>query len=308
MTYTPTTTRSNAFLAGLRAGKVLVADGATGTMLYRMGLEVGAAPERWLFEWPDQIRALHQGYVEAGADVILSCSFGGTHFRLARHGLGNRVVEVNRRAAELAREAAAAAAGDQVFVAGDIGPSGELLAPLGKVTPDELADEFARQAEGLAQGGADLILIETMSDLGEAQAAIEGTRRVTGLPIVCTFSFDTKGRTMMGVRPQQAARAIGPLVEGIGANCGRDPAEYPAILQAMRPEAPGALLWAKPNAGLPRLEGGEAVYDASAEYMAGIARELRATGAQVIGGCCGTTPLHVAAIAAAVKDLATEGQ
>ena len=290
-------TRTQAFLAALAKGEVLVSDGATGTMLQGMGLDWGQAPEAWLLAQPDKIRALHRAYVDAGSDLILTCSFGGTHYRLARHGLGERVAEVNRRAAELAREEA----GERVFVAGDMGPTGQLLGPRAKVTPDQIADAYTEQAQGLAEGGADFLLIETMSDLAEAQAAITGARRVTDLPIFCTFSFDTHGRTMMGVKPEQAAQAVGPLVEGVGANCGHDPAEYERLIQAMRQAQPDAILWAKPNAGLPRLVDDETVYDATPEYMAGIALRLRQAGAQVIGGCCGTTPAHVAAMAAALK-------
>ena len=290
-------TRTERFLAALRRGEILVADGATGTMLQGMGLDWGQAPEAWVLEQPDKIRALHRAYVEAGSDVILTCSFGGTHYRLARHGLGERVGEVNRLAAELAREEA----GDGVFVAGDMGPTGQLLGRRSKVTPEEIAEAFAQQAAGLAEGGADFLVIETMSDLGEAQAAIAGARRVTDLPIFCTFSFDTHGRTMMGVKPEQAANAVGPLVQGIGANCGHDPAEYEGLMQAMREAQPEAILWTKPNAGLPRLVGDATVYDATPEYMADVALRLRQAGAQVIGGCCGTTPAHVAAIAAALK-------
>lgn len=290
-------TRTEAFLAALQKGEILVADGATGTMLQSMGLDWGQAPEAWLLDHPDKIRALHRAYVEAGSDVILTCSFGGTHYRLARHGLAERVAEVNRLAAELAREAA----GDHVFVAGDMGPTGQLLGPRSKVTPEQIAEAYAGQAAGLAEGGADFLVIETMSDLGEAQAAIAGARRVTDLPIFCTFSFDTHGRTMMGVKPDQAANAVGPLVQGIGANCGHDPAEYEGLIQAMHQAQPQAILWAKPNAGLPHLVEDETVYDATPEYMAGIALRLRQAGAQVIGGCCGTTPAHVAAIAAALK-------
>ena len=290
-------TRTERFLEVVRKGGVLVADGATGTMLQSMGLDWGQAPEAWVLEQPDKIRALHRAYVEAGSEVILTCSFGGTHYRLARHGLGERVGEVNRVAAELAREAA----GDGVFVAGDMGPTGQLLGLRSKVTAEQLADAFAQQAEGLAKGGADFLAIETMSDLGEAQAAISGARRVTDLPIFCTFSFDTHGRTMMGVKPEQAANTVGPLVEGFGANCGHDPAEYEGVIQAMHQVQPEAILWAKPNAGLPRLVDDATVYDATPEYMADIALLLRQAGAQVIGGCCGTTPAHIAAIAAALK-------
>jgi 5-methyltetrahydrofolate--homocysteine methyltransferase len=294
-----------AFLDRLRAGEVLVADGALGTMLHSIGLEPGEPPERWLFEKPDKIRALHQSYVEVGSDLILTCSFGGNRYRLEGHGLlstaffavADRVTEVNRRAAELAREAA----GDDVLIAGDIGPTGQLLAPLGAVTQQEVANAYAEQALGLAQGGVDFLLIETMSDLGEAQAAIEGARRVSDLPIICTFSFDTHGRTMMGVKPVTVAEKIEPLVQGIGANCGKDPAEYVGFVRDMRAAAPNAILWAKPNAGLPHMVSGEVVYDATPEQMGILAVQLREAGAQVIGGCCGTTPAHVAAIASALK-------
>jgi 5-methyltetrahydrofolate--homocysteine methyltransferase len=236
--------------------------------------------------------------VEAGSEIILTCSFGGTRYRLAGHGLDGRVVELNRLAAELAREAA----GDGVFVAGDMGPTGQLLVPLGTLTVEEATDAYAEQARGLAEGGADLLLVETMSDMGEARAAIEGTRRVTDLPIFCTFSFDTHGRTMMGVRPDQVAKELGDLVEGIGANCGRDPSEFPGFLTAMRKEVPDAILWAKPNAGLPRVVDNHEVYDADPEYMGQIAQQLLNAGAQIIGGCCGTTPAHVAAMATTIKE------
>jgi 5-methyltetrahydrofolate--homocysteine methyltransferase len=289
-------TRTETFLSSLQAGDVLVADGATGTLL-QSGLPAGMAPEVWLFNKPDKIRALHQGYIEAGSDLILTCTFGGTRYRLANHSLAEHVVEVNRRAADLAREVA----GDNVFVAGDMGPTGQLLKPLGPLTSEEMADAYASQATGLAEGGADFLLIETMSDLGEAQAAIEGARRATNLPIICTFSFDTHGRTMMGITPQMVVQKIGPLVEGVGANCGKDPAEYEGFIRNMRAVAPNAILWAKPNAGLPRIQDDKVVYDATPEYMAQVALQLCEAGAQIIGGCCGTTPEHVAAMAAVLK-------
>lgn len=291
--------KTELLLSRLRQGETLLADGAIGTMLQVQGLPAGSIPEAWLFEEPDQIRALHQSYIEAGSDLILTCSFGGNHYRLAREGLSDRTVELNQRAAELACEVA----GDSVFVVGDMGPTGELLAPLGRLTSAEVTAAYAEQARGLLAGGVDLLLIETLSDLNEAQAAIEGVRRVTDLPIFCTFSFDSRGRTMMGVRPEQAARQMAPLVEGIGANCGRDPSEYAGFLQVMRLAAPEALLWAKPNAGLPHLSGveaGQVIYDATPEPMAGIAQQLKAAGAAVIGGCCGTTPAHIAAMAQAL--------
>jgi len=298
-------TRSETLLSRLRAGEVLLADGATGTMLQGVGLEAGQAPELWVLQQPDRIRALHQSYVDAGSDMILTCTFGGTRYRLKSHGLVDRVVEINRRAAELARESAREIAGDSVFVVGDMGPTGQLLQPLGPLTPQEVADAYAEQATGLVAGGVDLLLIETMSDLGEAEAAIAGARRVSDLPLACTFSFDTHGRTMMGIRPEMVAQRIGPWADAVGANCGRDPAEYPAIIRAMRSAleqvAPETILWAKPNAGLPRIVEDTVAYDATPEQMGQITLELREAGVQVFGGCCGTTPAHLAAMAQALK-------
>ena len=289
--------RTDALWARLSAGEVLVADGATGTLLQSMGMPPGQSPEAWVIEQPDQIRALHRGYIEAGSDLILTCTFGGTRFRLMGHDLADRVIEVNRQAAELARSEA----GDDVYVAGDMGPTGKLLKPLGPLTAEEAVAAYAEQATGLVEGGVDFLLIETMADLGEAEAAVEGARRVTDLPIVCTFSFDTRGHTMMGVKPVTVVERIGPLVQGVGANCGKDPAEYAQFLRAMRAAAPDVLLWAKPNAGLPRIVGEQAVYEATPDYMGQIATELWQAGAQVVGGCCGTTPDHIRAMANAVK-------
>jgi 5-methyltetrahydrofolate--homocysteine methyltransferase len=267
-------------------------------MLQANGLETGRIPETWVFERPDQIRALHQAYVDAGSDIILTCSFGGTRYRLEGDGLADRVVAVNRRAAELAREVA----GDSVFVGGDMGPTGQILEPLGALVYEEAVEAYAQQAQGLTEGGADLLVIETMSDMAEAKAAIEGARRASDLPIFCTFSFDTHGRTMMGVQPVQVAREIGPLVEGVGANCGRDPAEFSEFMHAMRQAAPDLILWAKPNAGLPHIDGDQTVYDATPEHMEQIALQLRQDGAQILGGCCGTTPAHMAAMARALRN------
>ena len=289
--------RSETFLSRLHGGEIFLADGATGTMLQANGLETGRIPETWILEQPQQIRALHRAYVDAGCDIILTCSFGGTRYRLAGDGLASQVRQVNQRAAELAREVA----GDAIFVAGDMGPTGQLLAPFGPLTPAAVADAYAEQAAGLAEGGADFLLVETMSDLSEASAAISGARQATSLSIFCTFSFDTHGRTMMGIRPEQVAREISPLVEGVGANCGRAPSEYQEFLEAMHQAAPDAILWAKPNAGLPQVRGDKVVYDASPEDMGRIALELREAGARVIGGCCGTGPRHLAAMAAALK-------
>jgi 5-methyltetrahydrofolate--homocysteine methyltransferase len=293
-------THTEDIFSRLRAGEVLLADGATGTMLQNHGLEDGRLPESWVLEQPSRVVALHQSYVQAGANIVLTCTLGGTRYRLAHEGLEGRVSEVNRRAAELARQAA----GDGVFVAGDMGPTGQLLAPLGPLAAAEAAAAYAEQAAALTEGGVDFLLVETLSDLAEAKAAVEGARRVSSLPIFVTFSFDTHGRTMMGLTPAQAAREMAPLADGLGANCGRDPDEYPGFLSAMIAAVPDAILWAKPNAGLPRLDRDSVVYDASPATMAKVALRLRQAGARVIGGCCGTTPAHIAAMSQA---LASQG-
>ncbi len=283
------------FLTRLTSGPPIVADGAMGTMLQAAGLSPGKTGEFWVLERPDAVAAVHRAYVEAGADLILTCTFGGTRPRLERSGLANRVAEVNRRAVEIARQAAAGRA----LVAGDIGPLGELLAPLGKRSYEEAVDLFAEQAVALAEAGVDVLYIETMSSLEEARAAVEGARRAAShLPITLTFSFDTHGRTNMGVRPEQAAKAALEWgVTALGANCGYTLEMTQEALEKMRAVASDAVLIAKPNAGLPRMVEGKPVYDATPEMMADFAVRAVALGARIVGGCCGSTPAHIQAIA-----------
>lgn len=281
-------------LERLAAGDVLIADGATGTMLQAAGLPAGTPGEAWVLERPEEIARLHRAYVQAGSQIILTTTFGGTRARLKAAGLDPQVAEINRRAAELARQAI----GDEGYVAGDIGPTGEMMAPIGKLTIAAAVEMFAEQAQALAAGGVDVIYIETMSDLNEARAAVEGARQACALPVFCTFSFDTHGRTSMGVSPAQAAQAMAELgVPAIGANCGHAPEELLDILPQMRQAAPEAYLIAKPNAGLPRLVKRQVVYDATAERMAGLARRYIELGARIVGTCCGSSPAHIAAIA-----------
>ncbi len=291
------------FLSYLDTRAVLVADGATGTMLQKAGLPPGAAPERWNLENPDAVRALHRSYVDAGADLILTNTFGGSAVRLRREGLNEQAAAVNRTAARLAREVAESAVGRAVWVVGDIGPTGQMIAPLGDLAYEDAATAFAEQARALADGGVDVVLIETMSDLNEVQAAIEGVRKVTDLPLLVTMSFDTKGRTMMGVKPERAATTLQSLgVDAIGANCGRTLTETLEAVLRMRQVAPEARLMAKPNAGLPHAEGGDLVYDVTPAVMADYARRFVAeAGVKIFGGCCGSTPDHIRAIAAALK-------
>jgi 5-methyltetrahydrofolate--homocysteine methyltransferase len=284
-------------LERLASGGVLIADGATGTMLQAAGLPTGLPGEAWILEKPEEIKKLHQAYVEAGSQLILTSTFGGTRSRLQAAGLAPQVADINRRAAELARQVV----GDDLYVGGDIGPTGELMPPLGKLTYEAAVEIFAEQAQALAAGGVDCIYIETMSDLNEARAAVEGAQQACDLPIFCTFSFDTHGRTGMGISPVQAARTMAEMgVQGTGANCGHAPEEVLEFLPQMREAAPGAYLIAKPNAGIPRMVKRQVVYDADPERMAGLARQYVELGALIVGTCCGSSPEHIAAIATAL--------
>ena len=278
----------------------LVFDGAMGTMLQAAGIEAGGAGELWNVENPEAVAAIHTAYLDAGSDIITTNTFGGSRPRLDMHGAGDRVHELNKAAAELAKKAA------QPFgalVAGDIGPSGELLEPLGIMSPDEAQAVFEEQIAGLVEGGVDLILIETMSDRAEVGAAVQAARTIApDLPIVVTLSFDTKLRTMMGVTPAMAVTEIAAMgVDAVGANCGRGPEEMQTILEqmvAVRPE--GLLLIGQSNAGLPHLVGDHFEYDADPATMAEHAATVRALGIDIIGGCCGSTPAHIAAISQAL--------
>ncbi len=265
------------------------------------GLPPGQAPEGWNLERPDAIQALHRSYLAAGAHLIYTNTFGGTRVRLEREGLAEQVAPINREAARLARQVAVEF--EERLVFGDMGPTGELLAPLGPLSVDEAAAAFAEQAAALAEGGVDAIVIETMSDLNEARAAVEGARFACGLPLLVSMSFDTRGRTMMGVKPEDAARELWALgIAAIGANCGRTLEETLAAVRAMREAVPEALLLAKPNAGLPRTEGDDLIYDVTPEAMAEYARRYVAeAGVRIFGGCCGSTPAHIAAIAEALR-------
>ena len=286
-------------LSRLRSDRVIVADGAMGTMLQEAGLPIGASPEGWLLENPAAVCGVHRAYVEAGAGLILTCTFGGTRTRLERGGLAERVAEVNRRAVEIAREAA----GSEAYVAGDIGPMGEFLAPMGKITYEQAVEVFAEQAAALVEAGVDVLYIETMSDLNEVRAAVEGAQKAgPGVPVFATLSFDSHGRTNMGVRPEQAAETLLALgVDAFGANCGATLEMTEGAAAKMHEIVPQIPLVVKPNAGKPHMVGREVVYDATPEDMAEYARRFVALGARVVGGCCGSTPAHIAAIAAAVR-------
>ena len=278
----------------------VVVDGGMGTLLQDRGLDDGGAGELWNAERPEEVRACHEAYATAGARILTTNTFGGTRPRLQMHGLEDRVHELNRAAASLARDVA-----DRhgVLVAGDLGPTGELLEPLGTMTPAQAQELFEEQLRGLAEGGIDLVLIETMSDLGEVGAAVAAARAVVPeLPVVATLSFDTNLRTMMGVRPGDAVTTLAAQgVDAVGANCGRGPEEMADIAaQLAEARPPELLLVAQSNAGLPQVVGDHFEYDATPADMAEHARDLHKQGIDLIGACCGSTPEHIAAMSAAL--------
>ena len=285
-------------LERLSGGAPLVADGATGTMLMAAGLPAGTSPEGWTVEQPEKILALYRAYLAAGSQVILTNSFGGSSIKLERAGLGGRAHELNTAAARLARQAA----GDGAFVAGDMGPTGELMKPLGSLTYDQALQSYAEQAAALAEGGVDLLWVETMTDLQEAKAAVSGAKQATDLPVFCSMSFGRKARTIMGVSAKQAAQELWPLgLAAIGANCGDGLEMIPEVIRQMREVLPDAPLIVKPNAGLPRMVGMETVYDLGPADFCGQMSGFIAQGARVIGACCGSSPEYIAALVAAAQ-------
>lgn len=290
-------TTTNPIDALLAEKGVLLADGATGTNLFAMGLEAGEAPELLNETAPDTITSLHQNFVDAGADIILTNSFGGTRHRLKLHHAQDRVHALNKRAAELAR-AVADKAGRKVIVAGSVGPTGELLVPLGAMTYDEAVDAFAEQIEGLKEGGAEVAWIETMSAPDEIRAAAEAAIRV-GLPYTYTGSFDTAGRTMMGLLPKDIHGVTDGLSQtplGVGANCGVGASDILASLLDMTEAKPEATVIVKGNCGIPEFRGTEIHYSGTPELMADYVRLAVDGGAKIIGGCCGTSFQHLAAM------------
>ena len=290
------TPRPHPVVERLRQGGPLLGDGAMATMLQNAGLTGGDAPELWNVEHPDAVQAVYRGYAEAGSHIISTNTFGGTTARLKMHDLQDRLGELNAAGVRLAR-AVADEVGD-VLVGAAVGPTGELLDPLGALTMEEAIALFAEQVAVLAEAGADFILTETMSDLQEMEAAARAVQQATELPIACTLTFDTNLHTMMGVSPRQAVETLaGWGVQVIGANCGNGPSEIQTVMTEMvehRP--PGVVLYAQSNAGLPVLQGGDVYYDGTPEVMADYARQMQALGVDVIGGCCGTTPAHLRAM------------
>ena len=280
----------------------VVADGAMGTRLFAQGLVSGDAPERFNLQAPGRIRDVHRSHLRAGADLVLTNSFGANRLRLSLHDLDGRTLELNEAAARIAREAAEAESRRDprtMLVAGSMGPAGELLEPLGSLTAAACEDTFAEQAEGLAQGGADLLWIETMSDLGEVEAAVRGARRGADLPVAVTMSFDTAGRTMMGAGATETAERLGGLgLAALGANCGNNIADTETAALGIAAALADVPVISKPNAGIPFWSGNTFHYTGTPETLAAHAHRAHQGGVRIIGACCGSTPAHIAAIAA----------
>jgi len=283
------------------SGKVLVSDGAWGTFLQAKGLNPGECPELWNIEHTDDVLDIAQNYIKAGADMIETNSFGGNRFKLAKFGLEDRVSEINQKAAKISRQAA----GPDKYVIASIGPTGKILM-MGDVTEDELYEVFKEQSIALYKGGADGLVIETMSDLDEARIAIKAARENTPCEVICTMTFERtltgEYRSMMGVSPSEM---VDILIEAgahiIGANCGNGVEGMIMITKEIRAVNNTIPILIHANAGMPKYEDGETIFPESPEMMAGFIPKLIAAGANIIGGCCGTTPGHIEKISAIVK-------
>jgi len=277
----------------IKSGQVLVSDGAWGTFLQAKGLQPGECPELWNISHQDEVLDIAKGYIAAGSDMIETNSFGGSRFKLAHYGLDNRVFELNKAAAEISRKAA----GPNKFVLGSIGPTGKILM-MGEVTAEELYDAFKEQAMALEAGGADAIMIETMTDLEEAIQAIKAAKENTKCEVFCTMTFDktvtNEFRSMMGVSPSDmVSQIIDAGAELIGANCGNGIKDMVSIVKEIRANNADIPVLIHANAGMPIYKDGKTVFPETPEEMANVAGDLIAAGANIIGGCCGTTPDHI---------------
>jgi len=282
---------------------ILLADGATGTNLIPMGLDSGQAPEAWNFDHIDRIQKLHQSFIDAGSDILVTNSFGGTARRLHLHQLDDRVIEVNEAAATIAGDLVVKS-GREIVVAGSVGPTGDLLVPLGELTYEGAVAAFIEQMKGLKQGGADVAWIETMSSPEEIDAAIEAANEV-GLDYVVTASFDTAGKTMMGLSPADFGDSMQVKPKkpvAFGSNCGVGASDLLVAAIDLVAHSGGIPVVAKANAGIPKIAGDKVVYSGSPELMGDYAKLAMNLGISIIGGCCGNSPEHVRAMATAVRE------
>ncbi len=279
----------------IKKGKILVSDGAWGTFLQEKGLQVGECPEEWNLTHPDKVREIAQSYIDAGSDMIETNSFGGTSFKLAKYGLADKVFEINKAAAQISKEAAG-----EKFVLGSVGPTGIILM-MGDVTEEELYDSFKEQVLGLEAGGADAVMIETMTDLDEARLAIRAAKENTGLEVFCTMTFektvDGEFRSMMGVSPTDMVNTIIEAgAELIGANCGNGISNMIGIVEEIRKINKDIPVLVHANAGMPQYKDGETVFPETPDEMAQLVPAIIRAGANIIGGCCGTTPEHISSV------------
>jgi len=287
----------------LKNGEILISDGAWGTFLHRKGLKPGECPELWCVEHPDDVFDIARSYIDAGADMVKTNSFGGSSFMLERYGLSDRAAEINEAAVKISRQAA----GDDKWVIACIGPTGKMLVTE-EVTEEELYESFKAQAAAFEKSGADAVCIETMSDIEEACQAVKAVRENTKLEIICTFTFDKtlqgEYRTMMGADPVSAMNAVIKAgADIVGTNCGNGMERMIEIVSQMRSADRYIPILVHANAGLPKNIGGENVFPETPEDMAALAPKLAAAGANIIGGCCGTTPAHIKAIKEAINPL-----
>ena len=287
----------------VKDGRILVSDGAWGTFLHAKGLQAGECPEFWCVERPDDVFEIAKNYIDAGSDMVEADSFGGSRFKLEHYGLADRAVEINKAAAAISRKAA----GEDKWVIASIGPTGKMLVT-GDVTEDELYNAFKEQAVALAEGGADAICVETMSAIDEAQLAIRAVKEHTDCEIICTFTFELKRsgkyRSMMGASPVDAAKAaIEAGADIIGTNCGNGFERMIDIVKEIRTAVSDTPILVHANAGLPQFVDGKDVFPETPEQMAALVPAIVEAGANIIGGCCGTTPAHITAIKKAVEKL-----